>query len=363
MTATFCKYIVRYKFYIGIAVLFLLIVYGVDTMFAATTPIISIKDGHEFSGNTVNVTGQATVDCRCEIEATLNGKSLALQADGEFDVSIPVVATDDTVKIELKITAKPLHIFSTVKNTTATRTYNRQPMTIEVVDAPADWNAAKLTLTLRGSPNATVTVAEAPSIKSTLDANGDGSVRVPFSTAYNAKSNTYTIVATADGYAEGKKQVSVNNQKYDSARVDKEETTKKLKEMAQKAKDQMETFSGDGNVRLAVGSKNILERNCIGYSCAGDGWKYVVFTAAVKNAGDHPIYVNPNDFTLQDISGLTFTYDSETFYYDRPFDGVTLQPGGMTAGVLVFMVPSSSKVFTMLYVGRGGSVKKIVGIY
>lgn len=354
-------FIMKYKLQIGVAVVLLLVARGAYGMFTASSPVITLNDKYDFSGSSVNITGQVKADCRCTVQATLNDKPLALQDDGTFTFSLPVDAAENTGKIQVKAEAKPLHISSTIKDATADSTYNRQPTVIDVVDAPQDWGSAKLTLALKGQPNASVTVKESPNVKVILDGDGKGSAVIPFSLAYNAETNPFTITAKAEGFAEGSKQVTVKNQKYDAKRVAKEEDAKKLKEMAEKAKSDMETYTGNGDVQLAVGS-DIKENRCISYSCVNNGWKFITVIALVRNAGDGVVYVNPNDFTLQDTDGQTFTYDSSTFSYDHPFDAVSLQSGGKSGGVLVFIVPKDSKVFTLIYAGHNGSVAKPIAI-
>lgn len=204
------KFLWPYKLYIGGVVALLLVVGGVYAMNAATAPIIVLKDVYDFSGNTVTVTGQATTNCRCTIEATLNGQALTLQSDGGFSLNLPVAATEDAGKIEVKAIAKSSF---TAKASTRTSTYKRQHTAIDVVNAPTDWNAAKLTLALHGTPNAIVTIKDSPDVKITLDGNGNGSAVVPFNTSTNGQMNTYTFSAKLEGYAEGSKQVSVKNRK------------------------------------------------------------------------------------------------------------------------------------------------------
>lgn len=353
--------IVKYKMQIGIAIVLLLVAKGAYGMFTASSPVITLNDKYDFSGSSVNVTGQVKADCRCTVQATLNDKPLSLQEDGTFTFSLPIDAAENTGKIQVKAEAKPLYISSTTKDATADSAYSRQPSAIDVVDVPQDWGSAKLTLALHGQPNASITVKESPDVKVTLDGDGNGSAVIPFSLAYNTETNSYTVTAKAEGFAEGIKQVAVKNQKYDAKRVAKEEDAKKLKEMAEKAKSDMETYTGNGDVQLAVGS-DIKENRCISYSCVDSSWKFITVIALVYNAGDDVVYVNPNDFTLQDTDGQTFSYDSSTFSYQNPFDAVSLQPDGKSGGVLVFIVPKDSKVFTLIYAGHNGSVAKPIAI-
>ena len=351
----------RHKLPISALTAILLIAIGVYGMFIASSPTIALSETYEFSGDVVSITGRVHADCRCSIEATLNDLSLPLEEDGSFAFNLTVDTADDTGTIRVSAQARPLYLSSTTMTATAESSFSRKPTLIEVVNAPQDWGRSKIELTVQGQSNATVSIAEVPNLQITLDDKGEGTIEAPFNLAYNLETNTFTLNAKANGYATGSNVVTVKNQKYDAERTAKEAEAKKLRELAEEAKRNMESYTGNGDVQLAVGS-DIKESRCISYSCANDAWKFITVVAAVRNAGDQILYANPNDFTIQDTSGQAFTYDTSTFSYDHPFDAVSLQPGANTAGVLVFLVPKDETLFTLIYSGGGGSVAKPIAI-
>ena len=354
-------FVKKHRLPIAGAALLLLVASGVYRMFTASSPVISLNESYDFSGEVVSIAGQVRADCRCSVEATLNDLPLALEADGSFTYNLTVGTTDDTGSIRVSAQSKPLYFSSNTMTTTAESSYSRKPTFIDVSNIPQEWGNSKVTLTLLGQPDAAISVAEVPGAQTRLDGQGNGTVTVRFNLAYNVENNGFTIRAKADGYADGTKVVAVKNQKYDGDRVAKEVEAEKLRELAENTKKNMESYSGNGDVQLAVSSE-IPENRCISYSCANDGWKFITVAAVVRNAGNGVLYANPNDFTLQDSGGQTFTYDSSTFSYDHPFDAVSLQPNANTSGVLVFLVPKEETLFTLIYAGVNGSVAKPIAI-
>lgn len=358
--------IVKYKVQIGIAAVLLLVARGAYGMFTASSPVITLNDKYDFSGSSVNVTGQVKADCRCTVQATLNDKPLSLQEDGTFTFSLPIDVAENTGKIQVKAEAKPLRISSTVKEATADSTYNRQPTNIDVVDAPQDWGSAKLTLVLHGQPNASVTVKESPNVKVTLDGDGNGNTVLPFSLAYNAETNSYTVTAKADGYADGEITLKVKNLKYDEKKVaaDREKEQKRLAAAAEKKRVQylienMQHYEGSGDVQVSV-DRETTRSNCLSYSCVNDAKNasFVQIGVAVRNEGGRVIHVNPNHITIQDSDGRTYTHESETYSLGNYFNAVNLQPGSYTDGWLAFILPRANKEFILIYASSNGLVPK-----
>lgn len=342
----------KYKLYAGVVVALIVIAGGIYVMLAPSTPVITLQDHYDFAGENVEVSGRVEASCRCKVQATLNEKPLMLQSDGTFTMSLPVAATDNTGKIEVKATAQPLRLNSASKVAIAHSTYNRQPTLIDIVNPPMEWGTAKIEFKLRGAPGASVTVQSSKDTRLVLDASGNGTAVVPFDTAYNVKSNNFIATAKIEGYANGYKAADVKNQKYDADRT-------KLEQMAEDAKKQMESFSGNGNVRVAV-YHDIVESNCIGYSCVNnpDSAKFIRIAIKVLNAGDRSIYVNPLYVTLRSTDGETYTHNSSTYSLSKPMESVALQPGAYTTGALAFIVGRSEKVFTLIYTSPDGSVAK-----
>jgi len=352
-------YAINHKKTVAVIAIVLFVTASVFRMYVSAAPVIVLKDSYDFIGDEVAVNGQVKADCRCSIQATLNDKPIELLPDGTFNFALTVPPEQNGGSIIVKAEAKPLHLSLKVQNSVATTTFSRKEALIEVSGAPSESSNAKVQLSLHGLPNASITVKGSSETNAILNTDGSGTVVVPFNTTYNIEANSYTIITKVEGYAEGKKTVSIKNLKYDARRTAKEEDAKKFKEMAAKARDDMQTYTGGDDVKIAI-NPDILVSNCVGYSCVTDSKsaKFVRIGISVKNFGDSAIYVNPNYVTLQETNGYTAVPDTSTYGLSNYLDSVRVQPGGYTAGWLSFIVSRSEQVFTLIYSSPDGSVAK-----
>jgi hypothetical protein len=83
-------------------------------------------------------------------------------------------------------------------------------------------------------------------------------------------------------------------------------------------------------------------RDCIGYSCAQTGHKFVIVDLTVKNAGQKTFNVNPFDFKLSSSDGVSRDYDSATYSLPRAMQDGDVDAGGALEGELAFEIPASA---------------------
>lgn len=353
----------HWKIVTPIVAVFLLVVV-VRSYSAPRAAAIELSDKYEFTGNTVEVTGKATVHCPCSLELSVNGKLVQIEGD-TFKTTIDVPDDTDSGKVEVMAKVTGSRFNAKTLETTVESTFQRRSVPIEATNTVLETNDGTYELHLRGMPGATVTVKGSDEKTLTLDENGSGSIVMDFNTAYNAQTMKYTLTATAEGYANGTKEVEVKNLKYDEKRVaaDQEKEQKRLALEAEKKRvqdliDNMQYYEGNGDVKVAVNGKAVRS-NCVSYSCVNDpkNYSYVRIGVAVKNEGSDVIHANPNYITIQDSSGRTYTHESETYSLGNYFDAVNLQPDSYTDGWLAFILPREHE-FLLIYASSDGAVAK-----
>jgi hypothetical protein len=193
----------------------------------------------------------------------------------------------------------------------------------------------------------------------TLDGNGSGSVFMVFNNTYNAQTTKYILTATAEGYANGKKEIEVKNLKYDAGRVAKEEAAAVEQKRIADLKEQMDTYTNTSPVRIAV-YQNVITSRTLGYYYVTDpkAAQFVRFGLSVKNVGSGEHHVNPNNVTVQDASGHTYTPDTATYGLGNYLDAVNILPGAEANGWLAFILPKDQHEFTVIYSSFDGIVTK-----
>jgi hypothetical protein len=354
----------HWKIVTPVAAILLLIII-VRSYSAPRAAAIKLGEKYEFTGNSVEISGKVTASCPCSLELSVNGKPVQIEGDA-FKTAIDVPAGTDTGKVEIaaKVTGGMFNPKSL--ETKAESIFQRKNVPIEVTNTVLETGDGKYELNLRGLAGATVVVKGTDEKTVTLDGNGSGSILMGFNTAYNAQTTKYVLTASAEGYANGTKEIEVKNLKYDEKRVaaDQEKERERLaaeteKKRVQEIIDNMQYFSGDGDVQIAV-FKDILKSRTVGYRYVIDSKNdhFIRFGIAVKNVGSSEHHVNPNHVTIQDSSGMTYTPDTATYGLSNYLDAVNILPGAEAAGWLAFIVPKAEKELTVIYSSFDGIVTK-----
>jgi hypothetical protein len=358
----------HWKIVTPVAAVFILIV-AVRTYSAPRAAAIELSDKYEFTGTSVKITGKASASCPCSLELSVNGKPVQIEGD-TFNTIIDVPAGTDTGNVEVAVKVTGGRFNAKSLETKAESIFQRKSVPIDAVNTVLETGDTKYKLDLRGLPLATVTVQGTDEKTITLDANGSGSILTAFNTAYNALTTKYIIIAKAEGYANGTKELEVKNLKYDEKKVaeDQEKERVRLAEEAEKKRvqeiiDNMQYFTGDGDVQIAI-SKDILKSRTVGYRYVMDSKNdhFIRFGIAVKNVGSGEHHVNPNHVTVQDSSGMTYTPDMATYGLSNYLDAVNILPGAEAAGWLAFIVPKTEKELTVIYSSFDGIVTKKIYI-
>ncbi len=353
----------QWKIVTPIVAVFLLIV-AVRSYSAPRAAAIELSDKYEFTGSSVEISGKASVHCPCSLELSVDGKPVQIEGDA-FKIAIDVPNDTDTGKVEVIAKVTGGRFNAKTVETTLESAFQRKSVPIAATNTVLETGEGKYELHLQGLPGATVSVKGSDEKTVTLDSNGSGTVLMAFSTAYNAQTTKYVLSASAEGYANGTKEVEVKNLKYDEKRVaaDQEKEQKRLALEAEKKRvqdliDNMQYYEGNGDVKVAVNGK-VVRSNCVSYSCVNDpkNYSYVRIGVAVKNEGSDVIHANPNYITIQDSSGRTYTHESETYSLGNYFDAVNLQPGSYTDGWLAFILPREHE-FLLIYASSDGAVAK-----
>lgn len=81
-------------------------------------------------------------------------------------------------------------------------------------------------------------------------------------------------------------------------------------------------------------------KSYVGYKSANAESRFIAFGIGVKNMSEFDISVNPYDFTLVMEDGRTYEHVFETYYYNNSLQSVTVSPGNMATGAIVFYVPN-----------------------
>jgi len=342
----------------------LIVIFGIQSVFATQAAAIVAVDKLEFSGGSVEIAGSVEEGCRCDTHVLVNDVEVAIADDHSFKASIPVSKDVHTgMAMIVAKTTGGLLSKSTMESTLEV-SYQRKTASIEVTNSPLENGEAKYALTLKGIPNSVVSSKEGS--KTTLDAQGNGTISVAFDTAYNLQKTPIALTITADGYMNGTSTIEVKNLKYDAKRVaaDQEKEAKRIAAENEKIRiqaliDQMNTYATDDDVGVAV-YEDMMKSNCVSYSCVNDPKNYTYLRLAinVKNFGSDVIHVNPLYVTIQDSSGRAYTTESATYSLSNYLDAVNLQPGSYTDGWLAFIVPKSDHELTLIYASTDGSVSK-----
>jgi hypothetical protein len=103
----------------------------------------------------------------------------------------------------------------------------------------------------------------------------------------------------------------------------------------------------NGDVTVCVGQFQ-YSRSMSLYT-AGQGMRFVGFGVTVSNGGSSAIHVNPNNVTLVDLDGRTYSHDVVTYEYVEPLDAVDVQPGEYTGGMIAFHTRSNSGPAKVIY--------------
>ena len=340
----------------------LVLIFAFQSVFATRAAAVAVGDKVEFVGDSVEIAGSVKMNCRCDVHVWVNDKEVPVADDHSFKALIPVTKDINTGKATILAKTTGGFMSKSTLESTVEVNYQRKTATVEATNSPLENGEKKYTLTLKGVPNAIVTSKEGS--KAILDAQGNGTISVAFDTTYNLQKTPIALTVSADGYMNGTSTVEVKNLKYDEKRVTADKAKEDQRIAAENEKkriqgiiDDMNFYSGDGNVRIAVHPETRRSR-CLSYSCGNGGAGFIVLSLSAKNFGNREAYVNPNDFTLRDSSGRMYTYESETYSLGRPFDGVSLQPDSFTAGALAFLVPNDEHEFTVIYSGWGGDATK-----
>lgn len=97
----------------------------------------------------------------------------------------------------------------------------------------------------------------------------------------------------------------------------------------------------NGGIGVAVADFRYFQQTSL-YK-AGTGAKFVALGIAVINESGDTIHVNPNNVTLVDLDGYTYSYDVATYdYWSSPLDAVDVRDGNQVLGGLVFKIRKGS---------------------
>ena len=81
--------------YIAIA-LALFVIFNVQRIyFAPSHVVVDILDTYEFTGESVKISGDITANCRCSLQASINGEPITLDANGAFSTVLDVSEDDE----------------------------------------------------------------------------------------------------------------------------------------------------------------------------------------------------------------------------------------------------------------------------
>lgn len=143
------------------------------------------------------------------------------------------------------------------------------------------------------------------------------------------------------------------------ARKQAEEDRIAAREAAHEAKAAMNTFTGDGDAKVAVAGVRLKHET--GLHTATGRSTFVYVYVDVRNYGNDTVAINPNDFSLATVDGDTVPYDADTFDTGKPFPAVELSPGQQSGGWLVFYLPKDSRyTLTRRDMASGTTVEKTV---
>lgn len=352
----------RWKWIAGAFVL-LIIFAAVRGYYAPSMAAVALQDTYSFTGDNAEVTGRITTDCRCTFTATFNGEPLQLDAQGAFTkaVAVPAEQNESDFTIALAITGEGIN--KTTINQTATGKLKREQAILEAVEQPQEWEQQQIALRFNVLPDTQLELNGEPTAAEWAQ-NGSGALRTvtikaPFDLAYTTQNNSYKIAAKRSGYAPTEMTVTVKNIKYDGARVAKEESERREQERVQRIVDDMDTYTGNGSVQIAI-QKDITKSRTVGYRYVldPDNYQFIRLALFVKNVGFTEQHANPNYVTLVDSKGRTYNPDDATYGLGNYFDATDLQPNTYTSGWLAFIVPKAEKELTLVYSSFSDTVKK-----
>jgi hypothetical protein len=77
--------------------------------------------------------------------------------------------------------------------------------------------------------------------------------------------------------------------------------------------------------------------------------KFIGFAITVRNMSDSTVHVNPNNVTLVDLDGRTYSYNVVTFQYVDPLDAIDVPFGKYAGGMIAFHIGAESGPAQVIY--------------
>jgi hypothetical protein len=178
--------------YITIALALFVLFIGLRIYFAPSSVVVNLLDSYEFTGESVEISGHITANCRCSLQASINGEYIALDADGAFSTVLDVPADEDTGNFTIitTVTGKGSMTDSIIQEFEGS--YNRKKTHLRMVDVPKEWGEKEIHFQIEVMPDSEVNISDAPyPIEwSEIEGNQDdllrnATVKADFDTAYD----------------------------------------------------------------------------------------------------------------------------------------------------------------------------------
>lgn len=180
-----------------------------------------------------------------------------------------------------------------------------------------------------------------------------------------AEPSNYVEIEAKNKYKSSHDYLTITRDKTEQE-IAEEEKARLAAEQAEKEKEQkriddiknnMETLTGFP-VGIYVG-KDVKKSRTIGYYyvLTPEKYHYITVTVVVRNLGNSEEFVSSGYFTLQGEDGYTYSPDTATYSLNY-LDSTNLQPEGMVAGVMAFIVPKDEHEFTLTYSSFGETAEK-----
>jgi hypothetical protein len=351
---------------------------GIWFYYSPVDPIIKITSNDSFIGNKALIEGQIVANCNCFRKVFYNNKELQLTQDGGFKIEIDTDAKQDELSYQIDASTKGKWLNFISKSSFYNSKLKRTPAKLDFTTPILEWGEKNLDLSLNGIENSNIVIT-AISIKNKPDGRNESeitkkdsvtnetgilTVNIPFDINYDTQEVKYLIKSNKEGYSDYEFSFNIKNTKYDSERVLKEKTQWEEEQRIQKIIDEMNIYSGNGGLRVAVLPSEIKKSRTIDYYYVLDpaNYQYVSIPVSIQNSGTESYLVSANYVSIIDKSGNTYSIETPTYSYTNYLNASSLQPSANTVGWVVFILPKAEKEFTLVYDDYSHVVKKDIYI-
>lgn len=275
-----------------------------------------------------------------------------------FVASIPAAtarieaqATQTSVAVAQQATQAILHTTATsgaIAQAATQSAFDASTVTAEAHQVATQTAIAAPTATAKAYEAATATALamQAATSQAYAHATGTAIAQVTVQAQQTAEAVAVAEQATATAQANVQATAAAAQQATEAAQV-AAQATATIEDYRKKMPKGFWYETKDG-VGVSVGDFRYVQSTSLYDS--GRGAKFVAFGIGVYNQSDSRIHVNPNNVTLVDLDGNSYSYSKATFdYWSQPLDAVDVLSGNKASGGLVFMIDENSAPAQIVY--------------